>query len=92
MRAEAGRRRWTHQELADALTENGTVIARSALSERLKRGAFTFAFFLQCLAVMRYQKFEIAVKRDLTNEPSSVPPGSEQSPRRVTPRSGDKAL
>ena len=36
----------------------------------------TQAFFLQCLAVMRYKRFEIAVKRDQSKEPPPVPPAS----------------
>ncbi len=52
LRSEMARRRMKYPELAKALAEIGVDDNERNLSNKIGRGTFSAAFFLQCLAAM----------------------------------------
>jgi hypothetical protein len=52
LKAELKRRNVGYRELADKLTADGTPESERNLANKISRGGFTAAFFLQCLSVI----------------------------------------
>ena len=52
LKAELTRRNLTYRDLAERLTNDGTPESERNLANKISRGSFTAAFFLQCLAVI----------------------------------------
>lgn len=49
LRAEIARCGVSYAELAERLQNEGVAVTESAIAKRMSRGAFSFAFFLQCM-------------------------------------------
>jgi hypothetical protein len=52
LKAELKRRNVGYRELADKLTEMGTPESERNIANKISRGGFTAAFFLQCLSAI----------------------------------------
>ena len=52
LKAELKRRNVGYRELADKLTADGSPESERNLANKISRGGFTAAFFLQCLSVI----------------------------------------
>lgn len=52
LKAELKRRNVGYRELADKLTEDGSPDSERNIANKISRGGFTAAFFLQCLSVI----------------------------------------
>ena len=52
LKAELKRRNVGYRELADKLTADGTPESERNLANKISRGGFTAAFFLQCLSAI----------------------------------------
>ena len=52
LKAELKRRNVGYRELADKLTADGSPESERNLANKISRGGFTAAFFLQCLTVI----------------------------------------
>ena len=52
LKAELKRRSVGYRELADKLTEAGTPESERNIANKISRGGFTAAFFLQCLSAI----------------------------------------
>jgi hypothetical protein len=53
------RKRVKYSELADRLNELGNEETRNSIANKLSRGTFSFAFFLQCMKVLRINKISL---------------------------------
>ena len=52
LKAELKRRNVGYRELADKLTADGTPESERNIANKISRGGFTAAFFLQCLSAI----------------------------------------
>lgn len=52
LKAELKRRNLTYRDLAERLTANGTPEAEANIANKLSRGGFSAAYFLQCIEAM----------------------------------------
>lgn len=52
LRAQLARKTWTYKMLARGLEAVGVQETPKTIGNRINRGSFTFAFFLQCMYVM----------------------------------------
>lgn len=59
LKAELKRRNVGYRELADKLTADGTPESERNLANKISRGGFTAAFFLQCLSVIGAQTIRL---------------------------------
>ena len=59
LKAELKRRNVGYRELADKLTADGTPESERNIANKISRGGFTAAFFLQCLSVIDCQSLRI---------------------------------
>ena len=59
LKAELKRRNVGYRELADKLTVDGTPESERNLANKISRGGFTAAFFLQCLTVIGCQSLRL---------------------------------
>ena len=59
LKAELKRRNVGYRELADKLTADGTPESERNLANKISRGGFTAAFFLQCLTVIGCQQLRL---------------------------------
>lgn len=59
LKAELKRRNVGYRELADKLTADGTPESERNIANKISRGGFTAAFFLQCLAVIGCQSLRL---------------------------------
>ena len=59
LKAELKRRNVGYRELADKLTADGTPESERNIANKISRGGFTAAFFLQCLSVIGCQSLRI---------------------------------
>ena len=59
LKAELKRRNVGYRELADKLTADGSPESERNLANKISRGGFTAAFFLQCLAVIGCQQLRL---------------------------------
>ena len=59
LKAELKRRNVGYRELADKLTADGSPESERNLANKISRGGFTAAFFLQCLTVIGCQSLRI---------------------------------
>lgn len=59
LKAELKRRNVGYRELADKLTDAGTPESERNLANKISRGGFTAAFFLQCLSAIGCQVLRI---------------------------------
>lgn len=59
LKAELKRRNVGYRELADKLTEMGTPESERNIANKISRGGFTAAFFLQCLAAIGCQSLRL---------------------------------
>ena len=59
LKAELKRRNVGYRELADKLTADGTPESERNLANKISRGGFTAAFFLQCLTVIGCQSLRL---------------------------------
>lgn len=59
LKAELKRRNVGYRELADKLTADGTPDSERNIANKISRGGFTAAFFLQCLSVIGCQSLRI---------------------------------
>ncbi|HRD95743.1 MAG TPA: DUF6471 domain-containing protein [Rubrivivax sp.] len=55
LRIELRRRSVTYQELSTRLERIGVSLARKQLSNKVARGSFSLAFFMQCMHVLDVQ-------------------------------------
>ena len=60
LKAELKRRNVGYRELADKLTADGTPESERNLANKISRGGFTAAFFLQCLTVIGCQSLRVS--------------------------------
>ena len=59
LKAELKRRNVGYRELADKLTADGSPDSERNLANKISRGGFTAAFFLQCLTVIGCQSLRL---------------------------------
>tara|TARA_A100001391_G_C4853642_1_gene220467 strand:- start:38 stop:268 length:231 start_codon:yes stop_codon:yes gene_type:complete len=59
LRAEMTRRGITYDELAAKLTEMGTPVTSVNIRNKVARGGFPAAFFLQCLIAMGVKRIDL---------------------------------
>lgn len=59
LKAELKRRNVGYRELADKLTADGTPESERNIANKISRGGFTAAFFLQCLTVIGCQSVRL---------------------------------
>ncbi len=59
LKAELKRRNVGYRELADKLTADGTPESERNLANKISRGGFTAAFFLQCLSAIGCQSLRL---------------------------------
>ena len=59
LKAELKRRNVGYRELADKLTADGTPESERNLANKISRGGFTAAFFLQCLSAIGVQTLRL---------------------------------
>lgn len=59
LKAELKRRNVGYRELADNLTKVGTPESERNLANKISRGGFTAAFFLQCLSAIGCQTLRL---------------------------------
>ncbi|HRD95744.1 MAG TPA: DUF6471 domain-containing protein [Rubrivivax sp.] len=52
LRSELVRRGYTYHQLAEALAGIGLPETERSVANKMSRGSFSFAFFLQCMAAM----------------------------------------
>lgn len=52
LKAELKRRNVSYRQLAEKLTESGTPETERNIANKISRGGFTAAFFLQCLGAI----------------------------------------
>ena len=60
LKAELKRRNVGYRELADKLTADGSPESERNLANKISRGGFTAAFFLQCLTVIGCETLRIS--------------------------------
>jgi hypothetical protein len=60
LKAELKRRNVGYRELAEKLTAMGIPETERNLANKISRGGFTAAFFLQCLVAIKCQRLEIS--------------------------------
>ncbi|KAK43914.1 MULTISPECIES: DUF6471 domain-containing protein [Burkholderiaceae] len=65
LRAELARQGVSYRQLARMLTDIGVDETERAIANKLSRGSFSFAFFLQCMRALG----RVDVKLDLTHVP-----------------------
>ena len=59
LKAELKRRNIGYRELADKLTADGTPESERNIANKISRGGFTAAFFLQCLSAIGCQSLRL---------------------------------
>lgn len=59
LKAELKRRDISYRELAERLTADGTPESERNIGNKISRGGFTTAFFLQCLHVIDCQSLRL---------------------------------
>lgn len=59
LKAELKRRNVGYRELADKLTEMGLPESERNIANKISRGGFTAAFFLQCLSAIGCQQLRL---------------------------------
>ena len=59
LKAELKRRNVGYRDLADKLTADGTPESERNIANKISRGGFTAAFFLQCLSAIGCQTLRI---------------------------------
>lgn len=68
LKAELKRRGLTYADLVDRLAANGVVETEANLRNKISRGSFTAAFFLQCLIAIGCEYVQIKIPRPNTAE------------------------
>jgi hypothetical protein len=63
LKAELKRRGLTYADLVDRLAELGVVETEANLRNKISRGAFTAAFFVQCLSAIGCDFVQIKIDR-----------------------------
>lgn len=63
LKAELKRRDMTYAQLVEKLAANGIVETEANLRNKISRGAFTAAFFLQCLIAIGCDVVQIKINR-----------------------------
>lgn len=63
LKAELKRRGLTYADLVERLAERGVVETEANLRNKISRGAFTAAFFVQCLSAIGCDVVQIKVNR-----------------------------
>lgn len=88
LRAELARRDWTYARLVSALGKIGVEESVRSVTNKLSRGTYSFAFFLQCMKAMGRANVEIDLRPIVTDAPES--PAGPASTGQVGggPRSG----
>lgn len=61
IKAQLARRNIKQYELARALNGIGVEETQSSISSKLSRGTFSFAFFLQCMYVLRINTIDLNI-------------------------------
>ncbi len=61
LKAELKRRGLTYADLVERLAENGVVESEANLRNKISRGSFTAAFFLQCLIAIGCEYVQISI-------------------------------
>lgn len=68
LKAELKRRGLTYADLVDRLAANGVVETEANLRNKISRGSFTAAFFLQCLIAIGCEYVQIKIPSPHTAE------------------------
>lgn len=55
LKGEMAKRGLSRQQLADLLSQNGELVTKASVDNKLSRGSFSADFFLNCLRVMGCQ-------------------------------------
>jgi hypothetical protein len=63
LKAELKRRGMTYGDLVERLAAHGVVESEANLRNKISRGSFTAAFFLQCLIAVGCEHVQISVPR-----------------------------
>lgn len=71
LRAELARRDWTYGRLVSALGKIGVEESVRSVTNKLSRGTFSFAFFLQCMKAMGRPSVEIDLRPIVTDTPET---------------------
>lgn len=62
LKAELKRRNLTYQDLADRLTEAGNPDAAANIANKISRGSFSAAYFVQCLEAIGCTKLSLTIE------------------------------
>lgn len=79
LKSELARRDWTYGRLVTALGKIGVEETVRSVANKLSRGTYSFAFYLQCMKAMGRSSVEIDL-RTIVIEPPPSPPGAQSSP------------
>lgn len=63
LKGELKRRGLTYADLVDRLAEHGVIESEANLRNKISRGAFTAAFFVQCLIAIGCESVRIKIER-----------------------------
>jgi hypothetical protein len=64
LKAELARRDISHQQLVFLLSDIGVSVTKASLDNKLSRGTFSAAFFIQCLAAISCPELRLAIELD----------------------------
>jgi hypothetical protein len=64
LRGEMMWRKYSTEQLAEGLKRYGVTLGPNALSNKIRRGSFSFAFFLQCMSVMGVKSLDLYLAQD----------------------------
>jgi hypothetical protein len=67
LKAELKRRGMTYADLVDCLAANGVAETEANLRNKISRGSFTAAFFLQCLIAIGCEYVQIQLPKSAPN-------------------------
>jgi hypothetical protein len=63
LKAELKRRGLTYAQLVERLADQGVIETEANLRNKISRGAFTAAFFVQCLSAIGCEVVQIKINR-----------------------------
>ena len=78
LRAELDRRGVTYQRLAKLMQAAGLNETERAIANKVSRGSFSFAFFLQVMRVLGVQSISLAATEKIHSLPYSGQPGQAE--------------
>jgi hypothetical protein len=70
LKAELKRRGMTYGDLVERLAAHGVAESEANLRNKISRGSFTAAFFLQCLIAIGCEHVQISVPRKTSTPPT----------------------